>query len=316
MAGSIRIVTWNANGLSKHKSELEIFLDDQKIDICLISETHFTKESNFRIIGYETYHTIHPSNKARGGTAIIIRENIKHHEEPKLATESIQAATVSVQCKRYKFTISAVYSLPRHNIQQNEYIEFLQTLENSFIVGGDFNAKHTYWCSRYSSSKGKALFQAGKMLKCDFLSSGSSSYWPADTNKFPDVIDFFVTKGLSTNYINVVTCLDLSSDHTPVILILYDTIVCKENPSLVTKKVDWSNYSAYLEKNIKLNTLLKTSDQVENETKLFTEQLQHASKINSKVFVKTKYIASYSIEIKLQHSWKKYIEMKVDYVEK
>lgn len=70
MMGSIRIVIWNANGLSKHKSELEIFLDDQKIDVCLIFETHFTRESNFKILGYKTYHTIHPSNKARGGTAI------------------------------------------------------------------------------------------------------------------------------------------------------------------------------------------------------------------------------------------------------
>lgn len=33
MAGSIRIITWNTNGLRQHKSELEIFLEDHKIDV-------------------------------------------------------------------------------------------------------------------------------------------------------------------------------------------------------------------------------------------------------------------------------------------
>jgi len=58
MAGSLRIATWNANGVKQHQSELEIFLEDQKIDICLISETHFTKESSFKVRGFRAYHTL------------------------------------------------------------------------------------------------------------------------------------------------------------------------------------------------------------------------------------------------------------------
>lgn len=51
MAGSIRIATWNANSLRQHLAELEIFLVEQKIDICLISETHFTSRSVAKIHG-------------------------------------------------------------------------------------------------------------------------------------------------------------------------------------------------------------------------------------------------------------------------
>lgn len=86
MAGSIRIATWNANGLLQHKSELEIFLKEQKIDVCLISETHFTNETYFKIFGFNIYHTVQPSNGARGGAAVIIRTNIKHFEEPKFSS--------------------------------------------------------------------------------------------------------------------------------------------------------------------------------------------------------------------------------------
>jgi len=42
MAIPLRVILWNANGLSNHKLELKTFLDLHKIDIALISETHFT----------------------------------------------------------------------------------------------------------------------------------------------------------------------------------------------------------------------------------------------------------------------------------
>lgn len=125
-----------------------------------------------------------------------------------------------MQCKRHKFTVSAIYSPPRHNIKQDEYIKFLQTLGNFFIVGGDFNAKYTHWCSRYTSVKGKELLHVGKSLDCMFPSSGSPSYWPTDVNRHPDVIDFFIIRDLSINYIKVESSTDLSSDHTLVVLTL------------------------------------------------------------------------------------------------
>ena len=47
MTTPLRIVLWNANGLSNHKLELQTFLDMNKIDIALISETHFTSRTVF-----------------------------------------------------------------------------------------------------------------------------------------------------------------------------------------------------------------------------------------------------------------------------
>ena len=44
MATLLRVVVWNANGLSNHKLELQTFLDMHKIDIALICETHFHLE--------------------------------------------------------------------------------------------------------------------------------------------------------------------------------------------------------------------------------------------------------------------------------
>jgi len=123
--------------------ELELFLVNQRIDICLIAETHFTKETVMRLRGYKVYHTPHPSNKCRGGSAVIIKENIKHPEEINFS-EIIQATTIRIHTKKLQCNISAVYSPPRHNIMVEDYIEFLQSLGNRFVAGGDFNSKHTY----------------------------------------------------------------------------------------------------------------------------------------------------------------------------
>jgi exonuclease III len=97
MANSLRIMQWNANGLLWHQHELEVIVSTENIDICLISETLFTKGSFIRFKDYITYHTIHPANTARGGSAVIIRNNIKHFAEEKYVTCDIQATIVTVE---------------------------------------------------------------------------------------------------------------------------------------------------------------------------------------------------------------------------
>lgn len=82
-----KIVIWNANGLHQRVKELKTFLYEQDIDIMIISETHFTDKHYVCIPKYRLYHTKHPDNKARGGTAIIIRDTIKHYERNKFSKD-------------------------------------------------------------------------------------------------------------------------------------------------------------------------------------------------------------------------------------
>jgi hypothetical protein len=60
---------------------------------------HFTNESYVqkKKKGYRVYHMIQPQNTARGGSAVLIKDNMIHHEEAKYATDKIQAAVVTVR---------------------------------------------------------------------------------------------------------------------------------------------------------------------------------------------------------------------------
>lgn len=57
---SLNIATWNINGLAPNVNEVEVLLDTHKLDILLISETHFTDKSLVQIKNYTIYDTKYP----------------------------------------------------------------------------------------------------------------------------------------------------------------------------------------------------------------------------------------------------------------
>lgn len=55
-------MTWYANRLLQHQQELQALLHIENIDICLISETHFTNKSYIRFKELKVYYTTHAEN--------------------------------------------------------------------------------------------------------------------------------------------------------------------------------------------------------------------------------------------------------------
>lgn len=219
-------MAWNANGLQQHQHELQVVLDTENIDVCLISESHFTKQSYIKFKGYRVYHALHPNNSASGGSTVIIKENIHHYEQIKYEEYEMQVVGVKIKTTRYdEVTIAAIYSPPRYAIKKEQYTELLTRLGNRFIIGGDFNAKNTYWGSRLTTTKGKELLNAIREIKCQPISTGKPTYWPTDTQKIPDVIDFFIYKDIPSNFIRAEEGFDMNSDHSPIFLHLDEYIV-------------------------------------------------------------------------------------------
>jgi hypothetical protein len=89
MAPFLQLALWNANGLHQHAEELKTFISLRNIDIMLISETYFTDKCYLRLPN-------HPAGTARGGSAIIIKRSIKHHQLNH-SEDFLQATSVSVE---------------------------------------------------------------------------------------------------------------------------------------------------------------------------------------------------------------------------
>jgi hypothetical protein len=161
MADSLRIMEWNANGVFWHHNKLQVILSTENKHI-FISETHFTKEPFIRFRNYITYRTIHPSSTARGGSILIIRNNIKHFEE------DIQTTIVKLETSKQRLTVRAIYCPPKYNISANECTALFVKMSTPFIIRGGFRAKHPHWGSRHitSSSSIPTSFNCNKVLIC------------------------------------------------------------------------------------------------------------------------------------------------------
>jgi len=277
MAGTLRIMTWNSNGLLQHKESLLVTLIEQKIDVCLISETHFTRESYLKLRGYEVYHAIYPSNCARGGSAVLIKTGISHYEDVRIETEEFQVIAAKLKTTAGALTVATLYSPPRHNLKRGDYLNLLQHFSGKFIVGGDFNSKNTYWGSRLTNAKGTALYQAIKDCHCEVHTTGKTTYWPTDVNKIPDLLDLFVSKHLSSSFIEVTEEFDLDSDNSPIVLTLSETIIKKpRNPTLTNNHTDWDTFRKTLMDKINLRAALTTTDELEDDVWKLVTDIQHS----------------------------------------
>jgi hypothetical protein len=57
------------------------------------------------------------------------------------------------------------------------------------------------------------------------MSTGESTYWLTDLNKIPDLLDFAITKGISDIYSSIKSNLDMSSDHSPIVIKLSNHVM-------------------------------------------------------------------------------------------
>lgn len=230
MIPNLRVVTWNANGLTDRRQELQTFLEMEKIDIALVSETRLTSKSHIAINNYKIYTTNHPSGNSHGGSAVIIKNNIKHYLMKEYRIEKIQATTIAVLEKHSETFFSAVYCPPRHTISVQDFKDYFSTLGTRFVSAGDWNAKHVHWGSRLTTTRGRQLHIVTQNMKLDYWSGGQPTYWPTDRDRIPDMLDFFITRNIDGNYLTIESCTDLTSDHTPVILNMISTIQLVDLP--------------------------------------------------------------------------------------
>lgn len=221
---------------------------------------------------------MHPDGKAHGGAAILIKNNIKHFESNPFQKDEIQATTVVVEDWSSPITISAIYSPPKHAISKDSYVAFFKTLGHTFLTGGDFNAKHTMWGSRLITTKGRQLQLASQVLNLTIHSSGEPTYWPTDPNKIPDLIDFCITKGIRNENVRCESCLDLSSDHSPVLITLSRQILkCAKPCFLHNKHTDWNQFRRLISSTLNLQIPLKSDEDISDAVEHFNSCIQSAA---------------------------------------
>lgn len=272
------IAEWNANGITNHVNELQTFLIYNYIDILLVSETHLTNKSHISLRGFDIITANQLNNRAHAGAAIVIKNTIKYEVAEPIMESYLQAAGVKITCDNSSVSIYSVYFPPRYTVSCELYDNLFNKLGSKYIIGGDFNAKHPWWGSRLTNPKGKQLFKCMTKNQFSTLSTGSPTYWPSDPAKIPDLLDFFIYKGIPTSALDIKPCDELSSDHSPIIL-NYSTVLRKRNnyPHLFSSKTDINVFKYLIDSNINLNIPIKNGFELEDAVETFIKLIREAA---------------------------------------
>ena len=146
----------------------------------------------------QIFGTLNSAARTDGGTAIIIWQNVKHNIREENKQEHVQATSIALQDDTGELNIAAVYSPPKHAIKEVHYTRFFHTLRQRFLAGGDYNAKHVMWGARITTTEGRELYKTMTNNNLQYLSTCQPTFWPSDTNRQPDLLDFCIVKGINT----------------------------------------------------------------------------------------------------------------------
>jgi hypothetical protein len=90
----------NADGVRGRKLEVEHFLSQHGVDICLLIETFLNSGQAFRFAIYACYRT---DRATGGGTAILLRRGVVHHSVPVPCLTHLEATAMQVPLQPLRY---------------------------------------------------------------------------------------------------------------------------------------------------------------------------------------------------------------------
>ena len=210
----LRLAFWNADGVRGRKLELEHFLNQHRVDICLLSDTFLNPEKPFRLANY----VCHPTDRSTlgGGTAILVRRGIVHLLVPVLGLTHLEATAIQVTLAGRPVIVLPAYLSPtRPLIGADLSACFGGRLP--VLMAGDLNAKHVDWNSRLRTRRGKLLRAYADENSCLIFGPNSPTTNTYNSSVTPDVLHIVITKNLPIP-VYPTSCSALSSDYLSVII--------------------------------------------------------------------------------------------------
>jgi exonuclease III len=148
---ALRLAYWNADGVSGRNLELEQFLSEHGVDICLLNETHLVVERALRFANYVCHRTDQPT--PGGGTVILVHKGIDHYAVPVSGLQYLEATAIHLVLATRPVKLVSAYLAPTRLLIESDLTECLRG-GIPVIMAGDLNAKHKDWNSRLTTARG------------------------------------------------------------------------------------------------------------------------------------------------------------------
>ncbi|GFU63006.1 putative RNA-directed DNA polymerase from transposon X-element [Trichonephila clavipes] len=172
---NLTVISWNTNGIRSRVEEFRSFIADWNPDIVNLQETHLQPCHSFIFPDYSIYRT--DRTFRGGGTAIMIKRSIPHHQ---IFINNNNLETTAIKLIRQNdqpVSIVSAYRPPRKSISDQDLHRIFRN-QGYVLVAGDLNAKHVSWSPLTQQNV------AGNIIRrfCD--STGYSLIAPPEPTRF------------------------------------------------------------------------------------------------------------------------------------
>ena len=214
----LNITFWNCQGIRSKRKELELYLNENTIDIIALNETFLNKKVNFKIKGYDTIRNDR-STGLGGGVAFLVKYGLVVNKEFRTADFNIitdneaLAINLELSCNQ-NLTLATIYcpnGKPNFSLFQT-----INNLSDNVMFVGDFNLKLEAFGFASKNDSGPILKTVQNKLNLLYLNNAEHMYmdW---RNGNTDILDMaFITQNLAIHDLQFQIGVDLGSDHLPI----------------------------------------------------------------------------------------------------
>lgn len=255
------ILQWNCNGCINNLFQLKLLtVNTAPFCICL-QETHFKPDTKFSLRGYNIYRKdIIPNLRARGGIAILLKDNIPINN---IRIQSrLQVIAVQILYP-LKITICNIY-LPDIYWNSDDLKDIINQLPTPFIIVGDFNSHNPLWGSDRLDTRGRTIEELINEFDLVLLNTGEGTYFNSRSNTFSRLDLSMCSAGIAHNFRWTVLQEQLFTDHAPIQINCSTRLAPHTIPKRwKIKKANWEKFQTQL---VPLELKQTTNDSVKEIT--------------------------------------------------
>lgn len=234
------IFQWNARGLKTRLSDFRQFIQKYRFPILAICESKLC--TDFRLSGYEVFHSARTSGPAR--VMVAVRKELTYVSYDVQQHPDNEYVCVTVQHGKCKFSVIAAYIPPGARFEEKRLEDLLNNCPPPHIMTGDFNAHHPVWGSLHMNTRGRCLADLAAAHHLSVLNDGSPTYLRGTTcSSCLDVT--FVTNTILSSAGWFTDIETHGSDHIPTYIII-SSFQGTRNRNTV-QQTNWDTYKDSME---------------------------------------------------------------------
>lgn len=296
----IKILSWNIQSFRSKKSELITFLQKNLFQIVLLQETWLNDKVTFTLPNYTCFRNDRDSltQNPHGGVMICVHNSIANSISRTFSKKLpfLENIFVVLAIGPRIITVGSIYnSSALTPVQSRSDLESLLSLPGALVLGGDWNAKHTYWNNTANNRKGSDLLKICQDKFFDIHAPDSITLIPYRGE--PSIVDFILSKGiLGVEKPKVIE--EGRSDHFPISFSLPFSVAMPAALKIKNfAKADWKKFRNTVATEIgSLHTL--DLDPIDVRIEKLTEMIKKAEKLSIPIKNPTIFRYPSSVEIK------------------